>query len=154
MRKSPIERIHEKIDRSGGEDACWPWRGYLCGGYPALYFDGKTRKVHIYILELRSGEHADGRDACHDCDNPPCCNHRHLHWGTPLSNAQERDSRGRRVAPKGEAHGCAKLSAETVRLIRARHMPRHPKNGASALAREFGVHTSTVHLIVHDRLWA
>lgn len=155
MLKSVKDRLFEKIDQSGGPDSCWPWmKGRGVHGYGYMYANGKTRKAHALVLEVVTEEKANGRLALHKCDNPPCCNPRHLYWGTPQQNVRDRDKRGRQVALKGESHGCSRLTHDQVLEIRNRHIPRDPVNGGSALGREFGVHTSTIHLIVKGKHWA
>ena len=154
MLMSIQDRLARKIDRSGGPDACWLWTGgRFADGYGNIYYVGKNRHVPALILELLFNEPAGNRRCLHSCDNPPCCNPAHLRWGTMKENAEDRDIRGRFVRLTGEQHGCAKLTEAQVRIIRRRHKARHSVNGASALAREFGVHTSTVHLIIHGKHW-
>lgn len=53
----------------------------------------------------------------HSCDNPPCCNPRHLHEGTQKQNVAECRARGRRVQLAGEQHGMAKLDRARVLAI-------------------------------------
>lgn len=154
MLKPLDERLAERIDCSGGPTACWPWIGYTSGndGYGSLYV-GRARKAHALVLEEWTGEPAAGRKALHSCDNPPCCNPTHLRWGTNRDNAKDREDRGRRKILRGEAHGCAKLSAEQVADIRRRHTPRHPQHSALALSREFGVDNKTIHHILKNKTW-
>lgn len=154
MLKSVKDRLFEKVDQSGGPDACWPWTAGKCGKYGTMYANRKNRLAHALALEVTTGEPASGRCALHKCDNPPCCNPKHLYWGTHQQNMNDRNTRGRSARLKGELHGCSKLTDEQVMEIRLRHTPRDPINGGSALGREFGVHTSTIHLIVHGKHWA
>lgn len=89
----------------------------------------------------------------HRCDVPLCVNPAHLEIGTHADNVRDRDERGRRVAPKGSAHGRAKLTEADVSAIRAEHVRGSSENGLVALAWRFGVDHSVVGLIVNRKRW-
>lgn len=61
------------------------------------------------------------------------------------------DFRTRKNWPTGERHHQSKLTNEQVRAIRARHFPYIV--GYGAIAKEFGVATSTVKDICTFRTW-
>jgi hypothetical protein len=89
------ERFWSKVDRSGGPDACWPWTGRCyAAGYGQVGFKGRTTSAHRVALELSRGR-PPKHLACHTCDNPPCCNPRHLYDGTASQNAADAYARGR-----------------------------------------------------------
>lgn len=54
---------------------------------------------------------------------------------------------------RGEQVHCARLTADLVRSIRTRHIPMCRKNGASAIARDLGLHQSVVHRAVNRQSW-
>jgi hypothetical protein len=67
-----------------------------------------------------------------------------------LDNARDRDSKGRRPALHGEAHGRAVLTENDVREIRS--VPdRH--GVTAALARKYGVSFSTVRCVRDGTSW-
>jgi hypothetical protein len=81
-------------------DECWEWTGarfpYGYGhiaGSPKL---GEPRNLyaHRVAYELGFGPIPKGLFVCHSCDNPPCCNPKHLWLGTALDNARDRDAKG------------------------------------------------------------
>ena len=155
MKKPLIDRLFDNIDKSGGPKACHLWTGYFNGGkYGSLYAHGVQRPAHVWVLMLATGEEPNGRLACHTCDNPPCCNAKHLYWGTQKDNVNDREKRGRSNRRVGETHGMAILTEAQVQEIRARHIPRHPQHSASAIAREVGVSSATIHLVIHRKHWA
>lgn len=59
---------------------------------------------------------------CHKCDTPLCINPDHLFLGTPKENTQDMIQKGRKVFPRGERHGCSKLTdlqVEEIKTLRA-----------------------------------
>jgi hypothetical protein len=75
------ERFWSKVDKSGGEDACWIWTSafsYTCG---VITWMGKTRSAIQIAYELTFGEIPHGFDLLHLCKNNSCCNPSHLSLG-------------------------------------------------------------------------
>jgi len=153
------ERFWEKVDMSGGPDACWPWRasrdrcGYGSFGVGSMV-DGTRRKAkaHRIAYELANPSDPLGqRECCHKCDNPPCCNPQHLLPGSQADNLRDIFARGRQCTVRGEAKPNALLSTETVRLIR-----RAVKAGQSQrkIAASIGVSRSAVQAVLKGRNWA
>ena len=88
LRLLPLERqkILDLIDKKG-DDECWNWKGPLDsnGKYGRIRFDNKQYTPHRLAVFL------DGRDpfgyaVCHLCNNPLCCNPKHLQLGTAIIN--------------------------------------------------------------------
>lgn len=99
------DRFWEKVDRSGGPDACWPWIAALeHDGYGRFQtsHQGQARKVRAPRMAwlLTHGDIPDALCICHRCDNPPCCNPAHLWLGTNLENTQDKMQKGRHVSGK------------------------------------------------------
>jgi HNH endonuclease len=91
-----IDRFWSKVDRSGGAVTCWPWTGWKRGGYGRLRVEGRKQvSAHRFVWETVHGTIPDGLGVLHRCDNPCCCNPKHLFLGTPLDNARDRDAKGR-----------------------------------------------------------
>lgn len=118
------------VDCSGGPNACWPWRGLRSHGYGIKYFQKKREMAHRLAWVLKYGDLPADMCVCHKCDNPPCCNPRHLFLGSKSDNMadkvkKDRQAKGKRHAaaisksvPRGEFHHAAVLTAEIVRKIR------------------------------------
>lgn len=104
--------------------------------------------------ELHNGAIPAGLFVLHSCDNPGCVNPAHLHLGTRQDNADEAVQRGRIKLPglKCQDHPQAVLTDDRVREIRRLWIQE--KMTQTGIARLFGVHVSTVHLIVHRKTWA
>lgn len=108
------ERFWAKVDKSGGPDACWPYTGYITPeGYGWAYTglptgQQQTHGAHRQAWINTYGPIPGDLQVCHHCDNPPCCNPKHLFTGTNNDNTLDmlRKERHRR-----------KLSAAQVREI-------------------------------------
>lgn len=102
------ERFWDKVDQSGGPDACWPWMGArnkphttrrgteFPGDHGRVRLAGQLMLAHRVAYELEKGPIPDGEKVLHSCDNPPCCNPAHLSTGTQSQNLAEAYARGRR----------------------------------------------------------
>ncbi len=86
-----------RMDRTGGEDACWVWKGRKWRhGYGRLMWHGSLIAAHRLAAILVHGRPpTPDHFACHRCDNPPCCNPRHLWWGTHQENTDDMHAKGR-----------------------------------------------------------
>ena len=99
------------LANESGQDQCWNWSGTtVTGGYGIMWFQKKTTlATHISLLldgrprPMSPSDLALHSDGC----TPSCVNPHHLRWGSQLENMADRERLGRRVAPKGAAHGRA-----------------------------------------------
>ena len=139
------------IDISGGPDACHPWRGPVnTDGYGQFKCDGKTVRAHRAALAEHLGRDVDGC-ALHSCDNPACCNWRHLREGTQQENIADMDAKGRRKPPRGAINGRAKLSDTAVSSMRADFASG--LTNKSELGRRYGVSNAMAGRIVRGEVW-
>src|SRR4051812_27441978 len=75
-----LERFWSKVDVRG-PDECWPWlacrhrKGY---GEVMIRTRRKAKASQIVWILANAADIPVGMSACHTCDNPPCCNPRHL----------------------------------------------------------------------------
>lgn len=88
--RDPYERFWDRVDRSGGPQACWPWGGSTSArGYGTVTIGGQGLRVHRLAWVLTNGPLPAGREVDHRChdsscrlgDNCPhrrCCNPAHL----------------------------------------------------------------------------
>lgn len=143
--KTPIsERFWKKVCISKPDD-CWEWKsGKSRLGYG--FFRRSTGimvSAHRMAYELHEGSIDEELDVLHSCDNPPCCNPKHLYQGSHQQNMTDKIIRGR----MGKV---VKLSAAQVLEIR-----RLVSSGKSQteVARRFKVCGPTINAVVHRRTW-
>lgn len=92
---NPNKNFWNKVNILGDDD-CWEWkRSRNIAGY-GWYRDNKIITLsHRKAWSLVNGEIPEGMFICHHCDNPPCCNPKHLFLGTAADNNRDRDKKGR-----------------------------------------------------------
>jgi len=163
-----MARLNAKLDKSGGDSACWEWQGSTtCGfgrevntlrGYGQV--GGAVDGVRYHLLTHRlafalATGHFLARGECvlHRCDNPPCCNPAHLFLGDRAVNCADKVSKGRQrngIVP-GERHGMHKMTEVMVREMRRAYAAGEASQ--PELARRFGIRQSSVWSILHRRTW-
>lgn len=149
-RKSLAITFWDRVDKSGGPDACWPWLGRKTpDGYGRLTIQGREAQAHRVAYTLAVGAVPAEYLIRHNCDNPPCCNPAHLSPGTHLDNMRDRNERGRVGRPK------AKLTPEQVASIRARLAESKGKHSDAykKIAAEYGVTYDAVYRLHKGKTW-
>lgn len=142
------EKFWAKVDKSGGPDACWLWLGCKNNdGYGYLYFKGKLFRTHRLAYTLEIGPIPKGLCVLHKCDNPSCCNPKHLYLGTYKDNARDRDLSGRHNPAQGSRQWKSKFTEEQVINI------FNDDRSLRVIAADYGVHHSTIWYIKAGRTW-
>lgn len=168
------------VDRSGGPDACWPWKTTASSGdYGSVQLDRVKLGTHRAAWQYANGPIPPGLVVCHRCDFRPCCNPAHLFLGTPAENSADMRAKGRsatgdrsparlyperyprgddhpfrrnpEVIARGERSGKNKLTDDEVRAIRAACASGLPQREVAA---RFGVSQGTIGFIVRRETWS
>lgn len=129
---------------------CEEWLGARkIDRYGYIMVNGKSLPTHRLSWIGIYGQIPPRMEICHHCDNPPCCNPKHLFLGTHQDNMDDCIAKGRAVTLRGEEVGNSKLTSEEVLEIRKRHA-----GGTSyrELREQFGIGNSMIWYIV-KRVW-
>lgn len=134
------------------ETGCWEWLGAVLppmgyGMVATFRYNGRRApsRLHRLMYEHRNGPTPAGMLVCHKCDNPRCCNPRHLFIGTHLGN--QRDMTAKRRHAFGERATGVKLTETAVRAIRS------SEGMGRIVAKDFGISEAQVSLIRRGLSW-
>jgi HNH endonuclease len=139
-------RVWQRVSQRG-PDECWPWtgskhtRGY---GRYSLYRGKRNGASYWRVLRatrviyfLTTGYDPGFAEVLHTCDNPQCCNPKHLRAGTHRENMDDMVNRGRVAV--GQNNGRAKLLDAQVAEIRKISSAEALYSERHALAKRYGV---------------
>ncbi len=156
------------LGQGKSSDECWEWgpcrfrRGY------GTWYRRKVRKqicfmAHRVAYLAHYGVDPGQAFVCHSCDNPPCCNPKHLWLGDSQSNMTDMkikkrgmigDKNPRRTHPektvRGERQWKSILTAEKVLEIRALYQQ---KEMISVLAKKYGASESCIRYVCFEQSW-
>lgn len=139
------EVLWSKVDKRG-EDECWEWLGYKNeNGYGRVQIKDWSYYAHRVIYDLvypniierkAPKETSEKGFLLHTCDNPSCCNPKHLWIGTHKDNMEDKARKGRSPDFSGGKGPRCKLT-----MIQAKEARELKKNGMSTreLALKFGI---------------
>lgn len=145
--KNTPETFWARVRRAGANE-CWLWLGSRIHGYGNLKYQGNAWVAHRLAWTISNGQIPSDLCVLHRCDNPPCCNPKHLFLGTRLDNNRDRMLKGRGGDLKGTKQGNAKLTDEAVRFIR-----KNKKLSGPELARRFGVQRAAINKVRRGETW-
>ncbi len=117
-----IARFWSKV-AVGTATQCWPFCASCNDNGYGRFRVSRPRRIkgaHVVAWEISTGLSAEGYEICHHCDNPPCCNPRHLFRGTGSDNMLDAYQKGRLALPPsvGIENGNAHLTERDVHAIR------------------------------------
>lgn len=130
------------VDQSHGPDSCWLWQGnkHPVTGYGNFSFMCKKYYAHRLAWEFANNKGIPAElFVMHKCDNPSCCNPKHLSLGTPQDNTQDAVNKGRMGT------GVIKLTPEQVREI------RQDKRTEIEIAKDYNICPQYVYMIKKNK---
>jgi hypothetical protein len=105
---------------------------------------GEHIGAHRLAWLLARGPAPRGLFVCHDCDNPPCVNPKHLFLGTPLDNTAD-------MMRKGRHRSGRKLNRQLAEEIRNVHAAE--RLTFQKLGERFGISCAQAYRIVKREQW-
>lgn len=126
------KRFSAQLDDSGGENACWIWKGKMP---KVIKLSTGIRIVSRAIYELYNGPILAGREVRRSCNNFDCLNPKHL---VLVDKAQ-----------LGKSN--AKLTLEQVKEIR--RLSLTGEVGLSELAEKYHTSRQTIYTVVYNLGW-
>jgi len=171
-----LERFWASVDKTSSPHGCWLWtpkgenRGY--GTFTSPQITPRTQMAHRLAWKVLRGPIPEGGMVLHRCEANyapgdvtyrRCCNPEHLYLGDHAANMADRVRSGRgsqgarhntvthpELVPRGQRHGCARLTDADVMTMRARYAAGE---SAAALSEAFGVHLRTAFRVVRRERW-
>lgn len=130
------ERFWSKVDRSGGQSACWPWRGALqANGYGRVKAGRRAVLAHRVAYVLLEGEAGADLVIDHRCRTRSCCNPLHLEAVTQQTNVLRGEAPNAVIARAGVcSHGHAFTAGRDCLPCAARRKREYRARRASAIA--------------------
>lgn len=146
MKKLIINRIYEKTI-CDIKTHCWNWIGPLNeNGYGRISMNNKNTYIHRFIYQYFYSPIPENKPyVLHHCDNPKCCNPKHLYAGTQQDNINDMIKRNR--SQMGEKCKWTKLTKEQVLEIRKSNKPQ------KVMAKRFNISQTTISNIKNRKTW-
>jgi hypothetical protein len=132
------------------ESECWNWLGVVNKWGYGRYHNNGSHMAHRYAYELEHGISIKGFIAMHKCDNPKCCNFKHLEIGTHADNQYDKVNKNRQA--KGEKSGASILTE--LKVLQAREKYNNGGYTYKQLAEEFGVCKDTMQKAIRKINWS
>ena len=104
--------IWSKVDIKN-EDDCWNWTACVARSGRGSFSDGKyvKRQAHRVAYWLATGEEPRKKMVLHSCDNPICCNPKHLFLGSHADNMKDMANKQRNRTPR-PGNGYTKITLD------------------------------------------
>lgn len=130
---------------------CLIWQGALNGGYGVIRDQGRTRRATHIALELAGVTLAEGQEACHHCDNPPCVRASHLFAGSRRENMLDMVAKGRTQYGSTSPYAGPKRRRSPALGDAIREAWAAGEKNKTALAARLGVSPRTVYTAITGR---
>lgn len=138
-----VFQFWKRVIPNEDEDECWGWSGYTARGYGSFEADGKKWAAHQVAWDLFNGKSHRPFWVLHRCDNPICCNPKHLFLGTNRDNVIDSIRKGN--------HGCKGNRIPNALVDQIREDFRIGVLMQIQIAEKYGVSSSQVCKIVNRK---
>lgn len=141
----PVEnRILNLVDIKNEND-CWEYKGFKNkDGYGRIgTAKGKTDSAHRIMFKIFKGVIPKDKVIMHICDNPACCNPKHLILGTQNDNIQDMINK-KRFVPKVTPYKLTKSQ-----MIEIKNKFTGKRGDKMKLAKEYNVVITTISNILN-----
>lgn len=146
------KRFFEKVRKGKHPDDCWEWlTSKTFQGYGKFSYKGMLGGAHRMSWRIEYGEIPGKLCVLHHCDNPECCNPKHLFLGTRGDNVRDAIKKGRRARLVGEQTGSSKLTEKEV--LEIRQIYKDELMSQNELARKYRVTQANIWFILHRKSW-
>lgn len=157
---NPDHIIFDEITRfwfyvdTGNENECWEWERSKDGGGYGVFTThkyGREKSHRISYLEC-VGEIPEGLMVLHTCDNPSCCNPKHLFLGTNQENMDDKVKKNRQSRLFGGDNGRCQMSEKNIMSMRKDY--RSGNFSYSDLVYKYKISQTQVARIIKRESWA
>ncbi len=153
-------RFWSRVEKRG-EDECWEWKaGRIPQGYGMFHPYVNPLRSHRVSYYLSTGVDPKENLVLHSCDNPPCCNPKHLSIGSNMENSMDmmKKRRGLKGVPKKNYVFPSNQKPKTrkfdvLKVIEVRRL-RSQGVQLSVIAKMFNASRAQVGRIVYGYSWA
>lgn len=144
-----VDRFWKKVKKKN-PDQCWNWTSYIsASGQGQFWIGKKVIPAHRYSFLLARGKIPTGKLVYRTCGNKRCVNPGHMATGKHKDLVGLMVEKGR--ISSGARHPRSVFQAKDVRKIRKLYSDKGWKIGD--IARDFGVHSSTISKIISRKTW-
>lgn len=89
LTQSAIDRFNSYVAKTNNDDECWLFTKKIKKGYGQFHISGNTYGAHRVAYTIANGPVPAGLMVRHACNNPSCCNPKHLSTGTQQDNMRD-----------------------------------------------------------------
>lgn len=147
LTENDVLKIRENIS-VGNSSSCWEWIGCRTkAGYGRIKIQNTTYVITRLIYFLTYNVDPGPLLVLHTCDNPPCCNTKHLWLGDDRDNSRDRENKNRGNRLHGELCYNVKLSENDILTI------RYSTSTDSILSEQFNIARRTIGRIRQGKMW-
>jgi hypothetical protein len=153
MKRKTFDDVWNLIAKKG-DDECWEWQGYKAKGYGQMMVNQIAYYAHRLVYGLTYPNTITFKAPAdknlkqfimHKCDNPACCNPKHMQLGNQSDNNKDAKAKERSRGLKNEKHNLAVLSNEQANQIRIFYGHGWSKK---EIAKMFGVTTTVTNRVI------